>query len=167
MKPLKIYLGGPLFSEMEVKWNIELENKIKEAYGDKVSIYNPCNNDEINDKSNYADSIMIANGDNEFLEKADILIAQIDGQSPDVGMAAEVGYYFSLKKPIIGLLSDSRQGNVTEKKVRALEEVAESQWSYHNLYLIGLMKQRGPIARTADGLVEAIEQYFDEDARIV
>ena len=65
MKPLKIYLGGPLFSEMEIAWNIQLENKIKEAYGDKVSIYNPCNNDEINDKSNYADSIMIANGDNE------------------------------------------------------------------------------------------------------
>lgn len=167
MKTLKIYLGGPLFSEQEVSWNIELEKRIKEKYGSKVSIYNPCNNDEINDKSNYADSIMIANGDNEFLEKADVLIAQIDGQSPDVGMAAEVGYYFSLEKPIIGLLSDSRQGNVTDKKVKALEEVAESQWSYHNLYLIGLMKQRGPIARSSKELIEMIGQYLDEDTRFV
>lgn len=155
-----IYLGGPLFSEMEIAFNIGLETKIKEKFGESVSIYNPCNNGEINDKSNYADSIMIANGDNAYLEEADILVAVLDGQTMDVGLAAEIGYFFSMNKPIIALYSDTRQGNVTEEKTAALDKIAESQWSYINLYVVGLIKQRGVIVGSSDEVLDALTEYL-------
>ena len=155
-----IYLGGPLFSEMEIAFNIGLETKITEKLGESVSIYNPCNNGEINDKSNYADSIMIANGDNAYLEEADILVAVLDGQTMDVGLAAEIGYFFSMNKPIIALYSDTRQGNVTEEKTAALDKIAESQWSYINLYVVGLIKQRGVIVGSSDEVLDALSEYL-------
>ena len=155
-----IYLGGPLFSEMEIAFNIGLEAKIKEKFGESVSIDNPCNNGEINDKSNYADSIMIANGDNAYLEEADILVAVLDGQTMDVGLAAEIGYFFSMNKPIIALYSDTRQGNVTEEKTAALDKIAESQWSYINLYVVGLIKQRGVIVGSSDEVLDALSEYL-------
>lgn len=157
----KIYLGGPLFSEAEIAFNIMLEDALISRYGDKITIYNPCNNKEVNDKSLYADSIMIAEADNAHLEETDILIALMDGQVPDVGLASEIGYFYSFDRPIVALYSDVRQGSVTEEKVAALNKVAESQWSYINLYTMGLIKKRGKVVRSVDELVETIGTYLD------
>lgn len=153
-----IYFGAPLFSEMELMYNKHVVEEIRERFGDKVDIYLPQENEAINDKSGYADSIMIAQGDNEYLEKADILIAVIDGQVIDVGLASEIGYYYSMGKPIIALYSDSRQGTYgNQQKIDALDEVAESQFSYTNLYTIGLIKQRGKIVRNYEELLSELE----------
>lgn len=145
---VNIYFGAPLFSEMETMYNAHVVESIREVFGDKVSVYLPQENEAINDKSGYADSVMIANGDNEYLENADILIAVIDGQVMDVGLASEIGYFYSMNKPIIAIYSDSRQGTYgNQQKIKALDEIAESQFSYSNLYTIGLIKQRGTIVR--------------------
>lgn len=145
---LNVYFGAPLFSEMELMYNDFVVGKIRSMFGDLVNVYLPQENEAINDKSGYADSIMIANGDNEYLEKSDVLIAVIDGQVMDVGLASEIGLFYSMNKPIIAIYSDSRQGTYgNQQKIKALDNVAESQFSYANLYTIGLIKQRGQIVR--------------------
>lgn len=159
-EPKRIYFAAPLFSESEIMYNHFAVNNIRKKFGDEVEIYLPQENTGINDKRQYADSIMIANGDNEHLEKADILIAVIDGQSPDVGVAAEVGYFYSMNKPIIAIYSDSRQGTYdNQQKIDALDDIAESQFSYVNLYLIGLIKQRGEIVRGYEELLKVLPDY--------
>jgi len=157
-----IYFGGALFSEMEQMYNQYIVDQIRETYGDQVNVYLPQENDSINDKSGFADSITIADGDNEHLEKADVLVAVLDGPVPDSGLAAEIGYFYSLNKPIIGLYTDSRQGtNGNQEKIEALDEVAESQFSYINLYTVGLVKNRGRIVQTSQELVNIIGNYLD------
>ena len=158
----KIYFGAPLFNEMEQMYNAYVVNKIRETYGDKVEVYLPQENASINDKSGFADSIAIAQGDNAYLEEADLLIAVLDGVTPDSGLSAELGYYYSLDRPILGLYTDTRQGtHGNQQKIDALDEIAESQFSYINLYTVGLVKLRGEIVNRSDKLIEKIREFLD------
>ena len=158
----KIYFGAPLFNEMEQMYNEYVVGKIREIYGDKVEVYLPQENASINDKSGFADSIAIAQGDNAYLEEADMLIAMLDGVTPDSGLSAELGYYYSLERPILGLYTDTRQGtHGNQQKIEALDKIAESQFSYINLYTVGLVKLRGEILNSSDNLIEKIGEFLD------
>ncbi|GEQ33360.1 nucleoside 2-deoxyribosyltransferase [Marinilactibacillus psychrotolerans] len=155
----KIYLGGPLFSEMEASYNKLLANEIRKKL--KVEVYNPVENEAINDKSRYADSIMIAEGDNAHLEASDILVALLDGPVVDPGLAAEIGYFYSMNKPIIALYTDSRQGSFgNQQKIDAIDDIAESQFSYVNLYIVGLIKKRGFVLDSKEKLLNKLEEIL-------
>lgn len=159
----KIYFASPLFSMSEQSFNEQAVEYIRENIPG-AEVYLPQENESINDKSGYADSEMIANGDNKYLEEADILVAVLDGQTVDVGVAAEVGYFYSMNKPIIGLYTDSRQGTYgNQQKIDALDEIAESQFSYINLYLVGLIKMRGDIFNNVEELVDTLIKLDAED----
>lgn len=158
---LKIYFGAPLFNEMEQMYNAFVVGKIRETYGDKVEIYLPQENEAINDKSGFANSLAIAQGDNEYLEKADLLVAVLDGVTPDSGLSAELGYFYSMDRPILGLYTDVRQGtHGNQEKIAALDEIAESQFSYINLYTVGLVKLRGEMIHSSERLIEKIGEYI-------
>lgn len=157
----KIYLGGPLFSEMEAYYNKMLANEIRSQFN--VEVYNPVENEAINDKSGYADSMMIAEGDNAHLEESDVLVALLDGPVVDPGLAAEIGYFYSMNKPIIALYTDSRQGSFgNQQKLDAIDKVAESQFSYVNLYIVGLIKKRGVIVNSKENLFSALKTSLNE-----
>lgn len=159
----KIYFASPLFSMSEQNFNERVVEYIRENIPG-VEVYLPQENESINDKSGYADSEMIANGDNKYLEEADILVAVLDGQTVDVGVAAEVGYFYSMNKPIIGLYTDSRQGTYgNQQKIDALDKIAESQFSYINLYLVGLIKMRGDIFTRVEELVFRLMRFDAEE----
>lgn len=158
--PKKIYFGNGLFSEMEKMYNAYVVDAIKERYGDDVEIYLPQENEAINDKSGYADSITITDADNDYLFDADILVAIIDGPTIDNGLCSEIGAFFMLDRPILAIYSDSRQGTYgNKKKIEALDEIAESQFSYVNLYTVGQIKKRGKIVKGYEELVEELSNY--------
>lgn len=159
-----LYLGGPLFSEADQLFNSQLTLSIRQRFGDRVEVYSPQENESINDKSGYADSIDIFDGDNEYLDQTDILIAHLDGPVIDPGLGAEIGYFYHSGRPILGLYTDSRQGHFNNQdKINALEEVAESQFSYANLYVIGAVKKRGQIYRSSKDLLDALGNLLEED----
>lgn len=163
MKKIKIYFGAPLFSDSERYYNKLVVDTLREKLGSDVDIYLPQENEAINDKSGFADSIAIAKADTEELVKSDLLIAIMDGQTMDVGLASEIGIAYAQYIPIIGLYSDSRQGAFgNQKKIDALEEVAESQFSYINLYTVGLVKLNGEIARTTDELIQFVIEKVED-----
>lgn len=159
----KIYFASPLFTEMEQTYNSAIVTKLRQAFSEEVEIYLPQENAAINDKSNYANSIQIAEGDNAHLEKADILIAILDGVTIDAGVASEIGYFYSMNKPIIGVYSDIRQGaGANAEKIQALDEVAESPFSYINLYTVGLVKKRGKVVRSSTELIDELTILINE-----
>lgn len=156
-----VYFGSPLFSDMERQYNKGIVEELRNYFGKDITIYLPQENAAINDKSNYANSVMIANGDNAYLENADILVAVLDGPTIDVGLASEIGYFYSKKKPIIGLYTDSRQGSTDNpEKVQALNQTAENQFAYVNLYTVGLIKLRGTIVSTVEDLVSELAWHI-------
>lgn len=154
------YYAAPLFSDMELRYNEYLADKIRKAYPE-LELYVPQENGEINDKNAYADSILIAKQDTDQLVASDIMIAILDGQTMDVGVATEIGVAYQAGIPVVALYSDSRQqGATNQKKLAALQEVAESQFPYVNLYTVGLVKTNGVVVDNVDALIEKIGIYI-------
>ena len=152
---MKAYLANGLFSIGDRYVNEQIAKALREAITD-IDLYVPQENDAINDKSAYADSLAIAAADLAHLQASDVLIAVVDGVEIDAGVAAEIGVFSTFNRPIIALLSDVRQqGRDNGKKIQALvEDGLENQFIYRNLFVVGLIKQNGVIVSTIEQLVE-------------
>lgn len=156
----KLYFAAPLFSEGEQMYNRYLVDIIQEALPD-LDIFLPQEAGEINDKEAYADSIMIAQLDTKEVLASDIMVAVLDGIHIDAGVASEIGVAYQAGIPIVGVYTDNRQqGARNPKKLEALQEVAESQFPYVNLYTVGLIKQRGEVVNSSQNVVAAIQRQL-------
>lgn len=158
---LKVYFASPLFTDMERDYNKKAVDFLRNKMKDSLDIYLPQENDAINDKSGYADSQMIAIADTKELLESDLLIAVLDGSTIDVGVASEIGIAYQAGIDIIGIYTDSRQGTFGNvKKVIALDKLAESQFSYINLYTVGLIKSSFKVHKKVnknDGIVNNLD----------
>ena len=163
----KIYFGASLFTQGDRDFNAKVVKQIRERGLGEV--YSPAENMALNDKSGYADSIAIYQGDNEYLGDADILVAVLDGDVIDAGLASEIGWFARMTetsdkpKRIVGLFTDIRQGYVTDEKVKALHGIGESPFLYINTYVIGAIKSNGTVVNNVDDLLDYIERWEKEN----
>lgn len=155
---MKGYLANGLFSEADRMYNSYLAEILRQNFP-QLDLFVP-QEQGINDKNSYADSIMISDTDAEGLLKADFLVAVLDGVEIDSGVSAEIGIFWTTGKPIIGLYTDVRQnGRDNEKKIQALiEDGVENQFFYRNLMTVGLVKKRGKIVSDSMHVVQAIKE---------
>ena len=153
----KGYLANGLFGLGDRLVN-ELVAKEIRASLPGVDLYVPQENAAINDKMAYADSLLIANADIAALKESDFLVAVIDGVEIDSGVAAEIGAFSMLNRPIYALYTDTRQqGRENTKKIEALiADGTENQFMYRNLFVIGLIKQHGVIISSIEELGKAL-----------
>lgn len=153
------YLANGLFSLGDRLVNELVADAVRQALPG-VELYVPQENGAINDKAAYADSEQIASADMASLVKSDFLIAVLDGVEIDSGVAAEIGAFSMLNRPIFALLTDTRQqGRDNMKKIDALQKDAtENQFIYRNLFVVGLIKQRGIIVSSIEELREALSK---------
>ena len=156
---MKVYVANGLFSIGDRYVNELIATEVRKAV-EHVDLYVPQENDAINDKSTYADSLAIAEADLAKLRESDVLIAVIDGVEIDSGVAAEIGVFSTYNRPIIALFSDVRQqGRDNNQKIEALmTDSVENQFIYRNLFVIGLIKQNGIVVSTVEQLVEEIKK---------
>jgi len=99
-----IYLAGPLFSQAEQRFNRELAD-IMARRGMDVLLPQE-------DPSQYAESDRpgaIFRSCVSMIERADAVLAVLDGADVDSGTAFEIGYAYASGKPVIGLRTDFRQ----------------------------------------------------------
>ena len=158
---MKIYFANALFSQADINYNAQLAAQIRNL-SPQIELYLPQENNDINDKQAYADSKMIAQADTEKLLASDLVIAILDGNTIDNGVASEIGVAYAQKIPIIGLYTDTRQqGASNQQKLDALSQVAENQFHYVNLYTTGLIKLNGTIVNNEADLLTAIKQKLN------
>ncbi|AVK84855.1 nucleoside 2-deoxyribosyltransferase [Lysinibacillus sp. B2A1] len=157
---MKAYLANGLFSLGDRLVNEQLAAAIREAIPG-IELYVPQENDAINDKTAYADSLAIAQADLEMLQKSDVLVAVLDGVEIDSGVAAEIGAFAMLNRPIIGVFTDVRQqGRDNMQKIEALvRDGIENQFIYRNLFVIGLIKRKGIITSSIEEAVKAVQKF--------
>lgn len=157
---MKAYLANGLFSLGDRYVNEQLAKAIRQAVPG-IALYVPQENDAINDKTAYADSTSIAEADLSMLQQSDVLIAVLDGVEIDSGVAAEIGAFSMLNRPIVGLFTDVRQqGRDNETKIQALiADSVENQFVYRNLFVVGLIKRNGVIASSIEEAVKAVQSY--------
>lgn len=156
----KGYLANGLFGLGDRLVNELVAKAVRETLPN-VDLYVPQENAAINDKSAFANSEQIAAADITALKESDFLIAVIDGVEIDSGVAAEIGAFSMLNRPIFALFTDSRQqGRDNQQKIDALlSDAVENQFVYRNLFVIGLIKQNGQIATTIEELTTALAAH--------
>ena len=157
---MKAYLANGLFGLGDRLLNTLIASEVRKEI-EVIELYVPQENAAINDKSSYADSITIAKADMDKLRESEFLIAVIDGVEIDSGVAAEIGAFAMMDKPIFALYSDVRQqGRDKENKIKALiEDGRENQFMYRNLFVIGLIKGTdGDIYSTVEELIQGIKK---------
>lgn len=158
---MRIYFANDLFNEATRLYNEKIVGQIRETFP-QVSIYLPQENDAINDKSSYADSVDIAVADYTELKNSDILVAVLDNQ--DFGVGVEIGLAYEMQIPIIGIYTDVRQqGSDNDKKIAALKAVGENQFFYINLMANGLIKKNGTMVTNTEELLYELQKYLDLD----
>ncbi|MGG5358585.1 MULTISPECIES: nucleoside 2-deoxyribosyltransferase [unclassified Enterococcus] len=163
---MNIYFAGPMFAKSDLLYNEMLVKKIREL-SPKITVYLPQENESINDKTAYADSQMIALADTEKVLESDLMIALLDGPTIDAGVASEIGVAYAKNIPVLGLYTDTRQqGGTHPKKLAALQDLAENQFHYLNLYTVGLIKLNGNIFDSEESLFEEINQRLLEESHV-
>lgn len=169
---MKIYLAGSIFYYGDVLRNTEWARKIREAIPN-VDLYSPIENTDINGtegKKKFADSQLIANGDNARLDNTDILVACIDGDIIPAGTSAEIGVMREKirrgdHKYIVGICTDNRQCYLTHSEAKnagGASALGEQQYSYQNLYVTGLIKQSGILVSNIDDAIAFIKEKEKE-----
>ena len=107
----RLYLAGPLFSEAERQFNMELKAKLKTWF----DIYLPQEDgflitDLIEEGfSNDAAKAVIFKRDVNEVIGCDVLLVVLDGRVVDEGAAFELGLGFAMGKECIGLQTDFRR----------------------------------------------------------
>lgn len=159
---MKIYLANSLFNEADIMYNNHLAKLLRDNIKD-IDLYVPQENEGINDKNAYADSIMIAKADYGELKDSDLLIAVLDND--DNGVSVEVGIAFEKGMPIVGLFTDVRQqGRDNQKKIDALiNDGTENQFIYHNLMETGVIKIVGTIVDNTDDLIQEVKKVAEKN----
>lgn len=96
---MKLYFAGPLFTTPERNWNAEVAAALRAA-GHVVFL--PQDNEPGKDAAG------IFAADVAGMDRAEGLVAIMDGLAPDSGTCWEVGYAYGHKKPIVLVRTDLR-----------------------------------------------------------
>ncbi|MCI7238146.1 MAG: nucleoside 2-deoxyribosyltransferase [Anaerococcus sp.] len=169
---MKIYLGCDLFTEGQRLQAKKVQGALEEEFGDAIDLYNPADNDEINDKeAGFASTYQILLGDYERLKESDLLIGLMD--TKDLGLAAEMGIAFQLGIPIFQLYTDIRlAGNDKDDKLEEIKkDVFQNDFLYINKLVTGLsyadkkgnIFEEPRIYKTSDALIEALKAFIREN----
>lgn len=169
---MKVYLAGSIFYYGDELRNREWAARIREAIPD-IDLYSPIENTDINGsegKKKFGSPIMIAQADNERLDKSDVLIACLDGDVIPAGTSAEIGKFHEKiargdNKLLIGIITDNRQCCLThsEAKDEGGREIGAQQYSYQNIYVTGLIKDVGKLVTNIDDVIKTIQQYQNQN----
>lgn len=98
---MRIYFAGPLFTTPERTWNAEVTAALRAA-GHEVFL------PQEQEQERGRDGPGIFTTDVGGIDRADGLVAIMDGPDPDAGTAWEVGYAFGTGKTIVLVRTDFR-----------------------------------------------------------
>lgn len=104
-RPLSVvYFAAPLFTQGERWWNGTVARKLRRSGWEVILPQEPAPG---HGQPTAAD---LFNASISGIERADFIVAVLDGPDPDSGTAFECGYAKALGKKIIGVRTDLRAG---------------------------------------------------------
>lgn len=160
------YIGGGLFTDKQIKQRLYEAKEVSKL--SNFLVYNPIENDEINDKTLEPTAKDIFNQDTQEILASNVIFADLDDN--DAGLAMELGiaYMANKMRDILEDLSESDNikldifkllAEIPEKTIYATcsdirqdgtnEEGIYKSWG-HNLYVVGGVEHMGKVYRSAD-----------------
>lgn len=154
---MRVYLGGPMFVAAEVRYNLWLAARLREA---GFEVYCPNESEPINDKTrNDITARKIYDADIKALEWSHVYICQV---SEDSGTNWEAGYMDALNKHgdperhlgVLGLATDIRLKQTPDPARSGVE----NQAFYVNPFIVGGMQSSLGIVYTEEELILELQQ---------
>ncbi|MDI6819767.1 MAG: nucleoside 2-deoxyribosyltransferase [Candidatus Hodarchaeaceae archaeon] len=106
---MRVFIAGPLFSDAEREFNLKVDKHLRK-HGFKTFL--PQRDvgklDELLTREGKRAYRVIFEQDLKGIDRADVVVAILDGPDVDSGTAFEVGYSFAKGKPVVGLKTDMR-----------------------------------------------------------
>lgn len=106
-KKIIIYLAGPLFTQAERIWNIQLHDALI-SLDSGLSIYMPQREVEKAYDGNVLNFDKVFEICRDGIDECDAMVAILEGSDADSGTCWECGYAYARGKPIIGVRTDAR-----------------------------------------------------------
>ncbi|CAN5412443.1 hypothetical protein BH09CHL1_BH09CHL1_31200 [soil metagenome] len=147
---MRIYLGGPMFTQADGEYNLRLATKLRNQ---GYSVYCPNESEPINDKTHTnVTAKMIYEFDIAALEDANLLVCQV---SEDSGTNWEAGYMDCLSRRVDPSRYYGIVGLATDMRLRSLPDLnrtgVDNQALHINALVIG-------------GLQSSLGVYLDQEA---
>lgn len=146
----KIYWANSMFSQADREFNTKCAKKLQE-FGYQVFLPQEASiNNSSSESSPTAEDIFRI--DTLALLNSDILVACIDQESLDCGVACEIGIAYTCGLPIIGFYTDIRQHRSGHGRM------------YKNLYVVGAIKASGEIVSNIEELLHSLANLSKKEA---
>lgn len=164
MTKIKAYYASPMFDAAAIQYHTntvaELRNEMEE-----LDLFFPTEATEINSGDANPHSTRIFEVDNEAIDASEIVIANLDGQTMDTGVASEIGIACAKNMPIFGWITDWRQGKYIDYEHE--NNRLETPNLYFNEFTIGCIKSvrnsrgYGGIYLSKEQMMEAVKEYVE------
>jgi nucleoside 2-deoxyribosyltransferase len=107
---MRVFIAAPLFSQAEREFNLKIDQVLRSAGFETVlpqrDIGDLWEHFKKHGEEAYRDVYL---RDLEAIKNSDVVVAVLDGNDVDSGVAFELGYARALGKPIIGIKTDVRK----------------------------------------------------------
>jgi nucleoside 2-deoxyribosyltransferase len=104
---VEIYLAGPLFTQAERRWMRDIANGLRDL---EYSVFLPqddAGSPLLQSPPDFHGAFELCR---DALERADLVVAVLDGCDADSGTAWECGYAYARGKPVVSIRTDFRGG---------------------------------------------------------
>ena len=104
---MKVFIAGPLFSQAEREFNLKVDTFLRK-HGFETFLPQREVGELRKRVRREKREATIYEVDLKGIEKADVVVAILDGPDVDSGTAFEIGYACARGKPVIGIKTDTR-----------------------------------------------------------
>jgi nucleoside 2-deoxyribosyltransferase/SAM-dependent methyltransferase len=136
---MRIYWANGLFTEAQRSFNSEWAQELRD-HGFDVFLPQEL---AANDPGHSPEDWEIFHADTSELLTADILVAVVDDETIDSGVATEAGIAYAAGIPVVGVYTDIRRNR-------------DSGRMYKNLFVLGLFESSLGIVHTKDALIRRL-----------
>ncbi|MEQ1701792.1 MAG: nucleoside 2-deoxyribosyltransferase [Ilumatobacteraceae bacterium] len=139
----RIYWANGLFTEAQRAFNAEWAHALR-LTGYEVFLPQEL---DANDPSHSPESWEIFHADTQELLDCDVLVAVVDDETIDSGVATEIGLAYGAGIPVVGVYTDIRRNR-------------ESGRMYKNLYVLGLLESSLGVVHSQEELARVLSDHL-------
>jgi nucleoside 2-deoxyribosyltransferase/SAM-dependent methyltransferase len=140
----RIYWANSLFTDADRAYNTQVVKRLRDT---RFEVFLPQES-QVNESPSPA-SEEIFTIDSAAILNSQLLVACIDQETIDSGVACEIGLAYAFNIPIIGLYTDIRQHRQGKARM------------YKNLYVLGAIEAHGEVVSSVDELISVIPKYLE------
>lgn len=139
-----VYLANALFSEADQAFNNQVAARLRAA---GLSVFLPQETGENRAGAPTGEEIFVS--DAQRIARSRVLLAVLDGDVLDDGVACEIGLAFGMGVPVVGLWTDLRRFRTGEGRI------------YRNIFVTGAIERNGTICSSTSEAVARCAEAVD------